>query len=517
MTTDRPRRDLLAAIVLAMVISAPALGSVPMWDGWVYAKCVLDAVYGESLRTLACAKHPTQGYLGVLYLTQWLDRGSAALLHLTNLGFHAAALWGVQQTLRRLIPRPEHRTLRLLGLLGAAVQPVVLGSLFHTNPDVGVYAYAMVVLGALCSRRWLIVYLATFGLAFSKETGIAVALVLAIAAPLLDPRWRSWRIARASWVPILVAVGWVAWPIITGGRRVWAGTGEGANFRGFAPFGWDDPTFHGYLFGIFALNFRWILTAITIVGAVVLWRRRRSEPTTSLREWAQQPLIVVSAVTVVTTLGLTSYHTFQNLRYLLVLYPLWLIVALAVVSRSVTHPARSQALGATILLSQLVAVWGSWDPISRLYHGSFDAGGRSFYELTARTGECCGFGQDQLVYNLEYTNFSKAQDALFAQLPIGDSVIFVSPKSVSWHPFAALDSATHRRTLHRDESYLPDYHEETRLLRKVAKIERFWFIIPPNADSRAERAAVERYYAPVEEITGSHGGVRYRATAFVRR
>jgi hypothetical protein len=61
---------LLAAALLAVVVSAPALGSVPMWDGQIYANCLLDVAYGEDRSAIACAQHPTQAYLGALLPAQ---------------------------------------------------------------------------------------------------------------------------------------------------------------------------------------------------------------------------------------------------------------------------------------------------------------------------------------------------------------------------------------------------------------------------------------------------------------
>lgn len=508
--------------MLATVVTLPAFGSVPIWDGRVYAECLLNVVYGAHPSAIACADHPTHVYLGALLPGQLISRGSSALLHLSNLALHILGLWGFGRVLGVCLRGPEHARLRALALFAAAVHPMVLGTLFHTNPDTGVYAFAFALLGttigAPLRERTAPAILAGLGLCFSKEPGIAVALVIAAGVMVAAPKWRTWRGAFALALPPALAVGWILWARLSGVQQPWTGSGPGARFLGFAPFAWDDPTFRAYFVGIFLLGFGWLVTGVTITDAIVGASRlvRRLPPRRSSGFDGRVATVLV-AIAVVVTMGLTSYHTLHNLRYFLVLYPLWLLLGvLALVRLGV--PARTRELVVGVWLgANLLGTWTSVDPVSRAFYGTFDAGQMRMYEMTSLTGECCGLGQDQLVYNLQYTGFSYAQDALFQALAPTMETVIVGPGQVSWHAFTQLESKTHMRTLRRTDVYKPVFTQTRTVLLYRQLVPEFWFIDMPNTDNDSVRTALREFYDERNAVTRTSRGVSITARQFVRR
>lgn len=493
-----------------------------MWDGNVYANCLLEFAYGSSLRAIACADHPTQAYLGALLPGQLIAPGSSLALHLANLALHVLALWGLGRVLGVCLHGSQYARLRAIVLCAAAVHPVVLGTLFHTNPDTGVYVFALVLLGTTIgappTQRTLPVLLAGLGLCFSKEAGIAVTLVIAAGALVAAPRWRAWRGLLALGLPPLLAVSWIAWARMTGIQKPWAGGGPGALLLGFAPFAWGDPTFRASLFGIFVLGFGWLVTGTTLAEAVVgAARLIRRAPSRAPSGFDGRAALVLTGIAALVTLGLTTYHTFHNLRYFLLLYPLWMLAGAFALVR-LNMPARMrEGVAAAWLGANLLSAWTSVDPVSRAFYGTFNAGGLRMYNMTSFTGECCGRGQDQLVYNLQYTGFSQAQDALYAAITPRLETIIAGPGPVNWYSFTQLDSVTHARTLSRTGAYLPIFTDHSMVLRNRQRVQEFWFMDMPNADNDAVLRNFSVYYDQTNTVMRSALGVTITARKFVRR
>lgn len=510
------------AALLAVVVSLPAMGSVPMWDGTVYANCLLDVAYGTDLGAIACADHPTIAYMASLLPGQLLKPGSSRLMHASHLALHILALWGFARVLAACLPGAEHARLRALAVCVAAVHPAVLGTLFHPNPDTGVYVFAMVLMGTTIGTptgsRVLPALLAGLGICFSKEPGIAVAMVIGAGAMFAAPRWRTWRGIGALAIPPFIAIAWIAWARLMGVQKPWVGTGSGARFLGFAPFSWDDPTFTAYLFGIFLISFGWLVTGATaadaIVGASRIVRRLPARVRAGLDT---RTALTVAAIALIVTLGLTTYHTFHHVRYFLLLYPILLILGVVALVRIGLRRGAREAVVAVWLLANLLATWTSVDPLSRAFYGTFDAGSSRIYEMTSFTGECCGRGQDQLVYNLQYTGFSLAQDELFRVIKPSLESVVAGPEPVNWHSFTQLDEEHHTRTLRRADAYMPVFTDHLTVIRNQHRVPELWFIDMPNADNRLYRLQLADLYRETESVTRSAHGISITARRLVRR
>jgi len=95
------------------------------------------------------------------------------------------------------------------------------------------------------------------------------------------------------------------------------------------------------------------------------------------------------------------------------------------------------------------------DPVSRAIWGTFPVGDRALLSITSLRNECCGHGRDQLVYNLEFTQFASLQDALYERIKPSDSTVLVVPPEGNWFTVESLDSATHRRTMRAEGTVRP--------------------------------------------------------------
>ena len=228
---------------------------------------------------------------------------------------------------------------------------------------------------------------------------------------------------------------------------VWGGGGLGLIgmlIRG----GIFDPATGTSLLLIFVVGFLWVPSVWMLwdlaVGTV---RHARNLPARPLLGADRATVAFITVVLLADVWLLTRYVTYSNARYYLPVFPLALIAAYAALVR-----LQVPALGREILLVAVtVLLAGSTvrmvDPVSRKIWGTFDVGDRSFLSITSLRHECCGHGRDQLVYNLEFTQFASLQDVLYERLEPSDSTVLVVPEYADWFIVGKVDAVTHRRTM----------------------------------------------------------------------
>jgi hypothetical protein len=152
---------------------------------------------------------------------------------------------------------------------------------------------------------------------------------------------------------------------------------------------------------------------------------------------------------VVTGYLLTRVTTFTNSRYLLPVMPL-LVVVLYSALLAVRARARSrQALLGVYAILLFVSALRTVDPVSRWVYGTFDFGERQMLRMTSITGECCAYGRDQLVYNLEFTDLEALMSEAMSALAPPSSTLIMIPDSTDWYIVPRLDERTNRRTTYR--------------------------------------------------------------------
>jgi hypothetical protein len=260
-----------------------------------------------------------------------------------------------------------------------------------------------------------------------------------------------------------------------------------------------DPFAASALALVFVVGFLWVPSAIVavdgIVGAVRGVRRlaARAVPGAST-----ELVTFVAAMTGTLAWALTRYETFSNARYYLPVYPLVLIVACcALVRLGVPRRAREGAI-ALIVVLLAASTTRTVDPVSRWLWGTFPFGDRALLHVTSITGECCGYGRDQLAYNLEFTAFAAVQDELYARIRPTDKTVFVMHDYADLYTVGALDARTRRRTLRRTDIVRPAVVKAS--LAAVAAQMRLaddwtaWFLEFPNMDHSAYVAPVRRRF-----------------------
>ena len=520
---QRERAGAFAVMALAfIVILAPELHYVPIWDGRVYANCAINAASGGlaglSMESLRCGGHPTQSYVGILALSQLIRFGDITLLHVTNIALGLIALACVRVVLARLFPDPAHaRQLDIVTAL-CAVHPVMLSTLIQPNVDFGVYVFFFATLAALLSGRLAWAALAGVLLCFSKETGVLAYGVMAglyVCFRALEPGTPAERMKRVlpMWVTALplalfgVHVLW--WNATHAQPAVWKHTWQQGTLDGFRFFDLSDPTFVSYAAGIFVVGFMWIVTAL--IAADLVWggvRMARRLPNRVVPGGDAARIAYVTTLTVVLTYLLTSFRTWTNLRYFALLYPLLVILGFAAILRlGIPRRTATAVLCVTGLLFTL-SIYRSADPVSRAVYGTFSTGQLDMYRMASITQEYSGPGRDELVYNLQFTGYHHVQNALFHALQATDSTAFATSRVARWNIWSQLDEVTRDRTLREEGVIVPRYWDDVDLLASPQRPRDVWYLDftyrPDHDKSMASLKSLYREVGVMQALARGH-------------
>jgi hypothetical protein len=491
--TGEQRERVAAFAVIAVVFLAilwPELHYVPIWDGRLYANCAISAAAdgpaGLTMEALRCGGHPSQGYIVFLAASQLLRFGDIVALHFTNVLLGLIALASIRVVLARVFPEPRlARQLDLVTLL-CAVHPVVLSTLLQVNVDFGVYVFFFATLAAILSGRFGWAVVAGVLLCFSKETGVlAYGLIVGLdvlfrVVPAGTPAERLRRV-RPLWatpIPVVLFAGHVLWWDATHAKpAVWKHAWQQGPLDGFKFFDLSEPIFRSYAAGIFLLGFMWVVSALIAVdlvrGGVRMARRL---PDRAVPGADPLRLAYMGVLTSVLTYLLTSFRTWSNLRYFALLYPLLVILAFAALLRLGAGARVRYAVLTVIGALFVVSVYRSWDPVSRAAYGTFDTGQRDMYRMSSITGIYAGPGRDDLVYNLQFTGYHYAQNALFHALQATDSTAFATSRVVRWNIFSQLDALTRDRTMQRQDVIVPRYWDDIDLREVPQRPRDVWFL-----------------------------------------
>jgi hypothetical protein len=141
---------------------------------------------------------------------------------------------------------------------------------------------------------------------------------------------------------------------------------------------------------------------------------------------------------------------------------------------------------ATALSAFGVATVRSVDPISAAIYHTFPFGSHRMYSMTLITEECCGLGRDQLVYNLEFTEFHYIlNDVLDNVLHDPDSVLAMHPLA-NWHVIDAVDRTTLDRSEPSAHTFTPRVVTLADVEKLAAKPDRIFYIELPTMDDASE-------------------------------
>ncbi len=506
------RRWWFAGVAALLVLLLwPERGYVAIWDGHVYLTCVVDAAaHGITLDALRCGEHPSQLYMGLLALSQLPEPGNTGALLIANSLLGALALWALGDLLSRLLPGESWWPDRALLLTIVAIHPVVLATLVQVNPDFGVYAFFLMALSHLAARRYGWAALAGVFLCFSKETGALVyfvALALHVVSRFLGEEEGSWKRfahiappAAVAATPLAAYAGFLWW--WGASRQTSALWNPGIHSQPLDAFRWFDfesITLRSSLAIIFVLGFMWLPAAALVADFAVGIRRTLLRLSDRGLDGVNGRLAgYMTALTAALVYVLTSYRTWSNPRYFVVLVPLLIVAGFVAVVRLRAAPVFRRAGLAVVGVLLLASEHRSWDPVSRALFGTFSVGPAEMYRVAGITHEFGGRGIDQLGYNLQFTGFHHAQNAVFAALRPSDTTAIVFPRRVNWLVASPLDARTFARSAALTGTVTPRYMDESELAKLPEPLPReLWYLDLANNPDTLAILSLHRKYEDV--------------------
>jgi hypothetical protein len=510
---------LFGALALVTATRLPFLDFVPIWDGRNYwDDCLAPALAApfDPLR-LNCFGHPSMAYMSIVSAGERLAPGNEWLLNLANLLLSLLATAAFHSIVLALWPKMRGTIEAFLATSLFAVWPAVAAASINLNPDHGVLVFFLAYVAALLHRNLPLAAASGLLLVFSKEPGLllypAATAVHLLVDVWLEPGPGGRRVRRTllRWplaVPALAFAAYAGATVASGRNLLWAARGSTAGMVGtFTSFDPTDRLFLAYLAGVALVGFSWI-PSLFVAGALAdrLLRRALDRPRSGSEPPDRSAATTLVLVGLLASFLLTRYRTFANLRYVAVLCPL-LALAFVASLRSLfpSRPLRL-LLGAATSALLLVSCFRTVDPLSKRWYGTFRFGDHEMLRMTSRTGECCGYGRDQLLYNFEALRFHYTQNEIWERLRPGPKSVVASHDDADYYLQGPLDPTTFRRTLRQEGAITPGSASREILLRVGRLPRELHFIEYPNFDQTEPLAWFARYYETVErELVGSDG------------
>jgi hypothetical protein len=520
----------IPAALLVMIVW-PLRAFVPIWDGNVYMQCVVDAAAnGLNVHSLRCGGHQSQLYMGLLALTQLAHPGNLAAIVAMNIGLALAALAAFEAVLRRLMPGGDWVAERALIVAKIAAHPLIAATLLQLNSDFGVYVFFAMSLAAIVWRRYWLAAAAGLMLCFSKETGALVyftALSLHLCFLAMDEKGRALDrvriVARAclpALLPLVAYAAFLAWWTAT--QPTYAVWNQGIHERPVAGMRWfdfDDVILRSYAAIIFVLGFAWIPTSVILAdvafGAVRAARKLADRTVPGMDGRLAGYLVALTAALVYL---LTVYRTWSFPRYFVVLTPLVLIAGFISLLRLGAGPNARRFSLAAVGLILFSANFTSWDPVSRRVFGTLSLGSGTVYDVSSIAHDFRVTDADHLCYNLQFTGFHWAQNAMYAAMKPAANTTIVFPRFNRWGLWAPLDSRTFERVARRDGTVTPDYEDEATIAAmRERKPRELWLVEQPNDGDTLAVQKLHHDYADADSARYTAYGLTVTARHLVRR
>jgi hypothetical protein len=523
------RRSGCAVVLLtATLLLVSRRDYVPMWDGWIYAQCMADVGRLRfALASLRCADHISYSSMAFYGALQLLSPGSYALILLAGALLWALAFGAVLRITELAFPGRAHDADRLLVTALATLNPAVLAAVVQPNIDLAMLPAFLWGVAFVARRQWTPLVLVGTALVLAKETGVVLysVLVFSFAVAVVMPGPTSTRSpirTLRKLVPLLLPVAVFAAVLVdrvlTPHTSVFTAAGTTDMpilYQFLVPR--IDPYFRSYVAIIFVLSFAWIpaliLAADLIVGVV---RKARHEPPRPLPGAKRRLVRFLMVLGIVTMYALTRYSSYANTRYLLPVFALLpLMMYAGIVRFALTAPARRTVLG-TLAVLLLVSAVRTIDPVSRWLWGTFRFGDRSMLRMTSITRECCGAGQDQLAYSLQFTALSALLGDI-TSAEVHDSIAIVVPARLTWQTVNALDSASRRPTLEVEHAFTPAVLGADTLNMVAALPEQALYVAMPNGDVDRALSLVRASYDVGPPMVARRGSYSVAFYPLVRR
>jgi hypothetical protein len=284
-------------------------------------------------------------------------------------------------------------------------------------------------------------------------------------------------------------------------------------------FDFDDVILRSYAAIIFVLGFAWIPTGVILADvALGAARTARKLGDRALPAVDARVAGYLTALTAALVYLLTVYRTWSFPRYFVALAPLLIIVGfISLIRLGAGVNVRRYALGVLGVLL-FISNHSSWDPVSRQLFGTLSLGESTVYDVSSIAHDFRVKDADHLCYNLQFTGFHWAQDAMYAAMKPTARTTFVFPRFNRWGLWAPLDTLTFDRVARRSGIVTPDYQDEATIAAmRENKPRELWLVEQPNDVDTLAVQKLHHDYTDADSARYTAGGVSITARHLVRR
>jgi hypothetical protein len=336
----------------------------------------------------------------------------------------------------------------------------------------------------------------------------------------VDRAKRVLRDAAPALLPLVVYAAFLWWWSATQpSSAIWNQGMHEHPATGMRWFDFDDVILRSYAAIIFVLGFAWIPTTVILADAVLgAARAARGLGDRTLPGVDAKLAGYIVTLAAVLTYLLTVYRTWSFPRYFVVLAPLLLLAAfVSAVRLGVNRHTRRLALaGAGAVL--LSANYASWDPVSRWLFGTLSLGESSVYDVSSIAHDFRVTDADHLCYNLQFTSFHWAMNAMYAAMRPTARTAIVFPRFNRWGLWAPLDARTFARVATRTGTVTPDYEDEAMIAALHDRMpHELWLVEQPNDGDTLAIQKLHHDYADADSAQYTARGLTVTARHLVRR
>jgi hypothetical protein len=166
----------------------------------------------------------------------------------------------------------------------------------------------------------------------------------------------------------------------------------------------------------------------------------------------------------------------------------------------------------------LSANHASRDPLSRRLFGTLPIGGSSVYDVSSIAHAFRMTNIDHLCYNLQFTGFDWALDAMYAAMRPTAATAIVFARSNHWGLWGPLDARTFRRVATRPGTVTPNYADQNMIVAlREHQPRELWLVEQPNDLDTLAAQTLHRSYVDAGSARYTAGGLTISARHLVRR
>jgi hypothetical protein len=367
----------------------------PIWDARWYAASAFQAsqIPFDPL-AFSVDGHIAQGLLLPMGLFLHIFRGSVYGLNVILTAMGVSSIWAFYCIARRLLPDSATRPYECAVATAVfAFHPTVLSNMVHFTLDTGLITFWLHYLMALCANRRNSAIIIGVLLIFTKEVAplLMITSILFVGMATAKLPLRQWLLMNLGtfYIPFCLWLAFIAYKITRHVSPFWTGGGlDGGSLSSLLSTLGREDTLTNFLGLHLILNCNWIL--------IIAWWCISCLRRDALNTW-------LLALFLLLVLQTCLVRPFSNPRYCVVAVPILILGLSRCIALFPGFTSRLTAFLGSLLLCAC-QLTRTVDPLSKYFFSSFPFGERELLAMTARTGECCGTGRDQLVYNLEFAN-----------------------------------------------------------------------------------------------------------------